>query len=110
MKAAGETEMRAAFAIKDKQERTNAISAAVDLIKSKLTEEQLADANLGSAIKKLESGILRGDINDAASTVATPRPSVRSWPKWACCRAPTARRRSPAGNPRVGGHHARHRR
>ncbi|MBD3785469.1 MAG: polyribonucleotide nucleotidyltransferase [Sphingomonadales bacterium] len=69
VKAAGEAEMRAAFALKDKQERTNAISAAVDLIKSKLTEEQLADANLGSAIKKLESGILRGDIINGGARI-----------------------------------------
>ncbi|SOB95106.1 polyribonucleotide nucleotidyltransferase [Rhodobacter maris] len=62
VKAAGETEMRAAFAIKDKQDRTNAIAATVELIKSKMTEEDLADINFGSAIKKLESGILRGDI------------------------------------------------
>ena len=62
VKAAGEAEMRAAFALKDKQERSNAISAAVEAIKGKLSEEDLADANLGSAIKKLESGILRGDI------------------------------------------------
>ncbi|MCU0816840.1 MAG: polyribonucleotide nucleotidyltransferase, partial [Cypionkella sp.] len=60
--AAGEAQMRAAFAIKDKQERTNAISAAVDAIKGALSEEDLADINLGSAIKKLESSILRGDI------------------------------------------------
>ncbi len=62
VKAAGETQMRAAFAIKDKQERTNAISAAVDAIKGALSEDDLADINLGSAIKKLESSILRGDV------------------------------------------------
>jgi polyribonucleotide nucleotidyltransferase len=62
VKAAGETEMRAAFAITDKQERTNAVSAARDVIKAALTEEQLADANLGSAMKGLEAGILRGDV------------------------------------------------
>ncbi|WP_127901838.1 polyribonucleotide nucleotidyltransferase [Solirhodobacter olei] len=62
VKAAGEAQMRAAFAIKDKQERTNAISAARDAIKAALSEEDLADANLGSAFKKLESSILRGDI------------------------------------------------
>ncbi|WP_435256883.1 polyribonucleotide nucleotidyltransferase [Thioclava sp. FR2] len=62
VKAAGETQMRAAFAIKDKQERTNAISAAVDAIKAAMSEEDLADINLGSAIKKLESSILRGDV------------------------------------------------
>ena len=62
VKSAGETQMRAAFAIKDKQDRTNAISAAVDAIKAALSDEDRADADLGSAIKKLESAILRGDI------------------------------------------------
>ncbi len=62
VKAAGETQMRAAFAIRDKQERVNAISAARDAIKASLSEEELADANLGSCFKKLESAILRGDV------------------------------------------------
>ena len=62
VKAAGEAQMRAAFAIKDKQDRTNAISAAVSAIKAALSEEEQADINLGSAIKKLESSILRGDV------------------------------------------------
>ena len=60
--AAGDEAMRAAFAISDKQERTAAVSAARDVIKEALSEEQLDDANLGSAMKKLEAGILRGDI------------------------------------------------
>ncbi len=62
VKAAGEEQMRAAFAISDKQERTSAVAAARDAIKEALTEEQLEDANLGSALKKLEAGILRGDV------------------------------------------------
>ena len=62
VKAAGETQMRAAFAITDKLERQAAVAAAVAAIKATLTEEQLEDANLGSAIKKLESGVLRGDV------------------------------------------------
>ena len=62
VKAAGEEQMRAAFAITDKQERTAAVSAARDAVKAALTEEQLEDANLGSAMKKLEAGILRGDV------------------------------------------------
>ena len=62
VKAAGETGMRAAFALTDKQERTAAVSAARDTIKATLNEEQLADINLGSAMKKLEAGILRGDV------------------------------------------------
>jgi polyribonucleotide nucleotidyltransferase len=62
VKAAGEEQMHAAFAIRDKQERTHAISAAREAIKVKLSEEQLADENLGSAFKKLESAVLRGDV------------------------------------------------
>ncbi len=62
VKAAGEAQMRAAFAIRDKQERTNAISAAANAIVAALSDEDKADANLGAAIKKLESSILRGDI------------------------------------------------
>ncbi|TYB89160.1 polyribonucleotide nucleotidyltransferase [Oceaniovalibus sp. ACAM 378] len=62
VKAAGEDAMRKAFAITDKQERTTAISNAVTAIKGKLNDAQLSDENLGSAIKKLESGILRGDV------------------------------------------------
>ena len=60
--AAGEEQMRAAFAITDKQERTAAVAAAREAIKEALTEEQLEDGNLGSAMKKLEAGILRGDV------------------------------------------------
>ncbi len=62
VKAAGETQMRAAFALTDKQERTTAVAAAREAIKEALTEEQLEDANLGSAMKKLEASILRGDV------------------------------------------------
>ena len=59
---AGEKAMRAAFAITDKQERTSAISAARDTILASLSEEDQADANLGSCFKKLESEVVRGDI------------------------------------------------
>ena len=62
VKGLGEALMRAAFAIKDKQERTTAISAARDAVRAQLTEEEQADPNLGAAFKKLESEILRGDI------------------------------------------------
>ncbi|MGR3761497.1 polyribonucleotide nucleotidyltransferase [Roseobacteraceae bacterium NS-SX3] len=62
VKAAGEEKMRAAFAITDKQERTAAVAAAREAIKVALTEEQLEDSNLGSAMKKLEASILRGDV------------------------------------------------
>ncbi len=59
---AGEKAMRSAYAITDKQERTAAVSAAKDAIKEALTEEQLEDPNLGTALKKLESTVLRGDV------------------------------------------------
>ncbi|GLO76647.1 polyribonucleotide nucleotidyltransferase [Sulfitobacter pontiacus] len=62
VKSAGEDAMRAAFAIADKQERTAAVAAARETIKAALTEEQLEDANLGSALKGLEASILRGDV------------------------------------------------
>ena len=69
VKAAGETQMRAAFALRDKQERVNAISAARDTIKAALSEGELADENLGSAFKKLEASILRGDIINGAPRI-----------------------------------------
>ncbi|MFT5345978.1 MAG: polyribonucleotide nucleotidyltransferase [Dinoroseobacter sp.] len=62
VKAAGETQMRAAFAIGDKQERTQAISAARDTVLASLSAEDQTDANLGTCFKKLESSILRGDV------------------------------------------------
>ncbi|WP_299860047.1 polyribonucleotide nucleotidyltransferase [uncultured Roseobacter sp.] len=60
--AAGEADMRAAFAISDKQERTAAVAAAREKIMEALTEEQAEDPNLGSAMKGLEASILRGDV------------------------------------------------
>ncbi|MEL6582524.1 MAG: polyribonucleotide nucleotidyltransferase [Pseudomonadota bacterium] len=62
VKAAGEEQMRAAFAIRDKQERQAAVSAARDAVIATLSEEDLADKNLGSCFKKLESSVLRGDV------------------------------------------------
>jgi polyribonucleotide nucleotidyltransferase len=62
VKKSGEKQMRAAFAIRDKQDRTNAISAAAAAIVASLSEDEQKDANLGSSIKKLESSILRGDV------------------------------------------------
>ncbi len=62
VRAAGEEQVRAAYAITDKQERVAAVAAAKEAIKAALTEEQLEDPNLGSALKKLESVVLRGDV------------------------------------------------
>ncbi|MFN3936819.1 MAG: polyribonucleotide nucleotidyltransferase [Gemmobacter sp.] len=81
VKAAGETQMRAAFAIRNKQERTNAIAAAVEAIRAAVSEEDRADPNLDAAIKKLESSILRGDIISGGARIdgrdhTTVRPIV----------------------------------
>ncbi len=69
VKSSGEAQMRAAFGLRDKQERTNAIDAASAAIKAALSPEELADSNLGSAIKKLESSILRGDIINGGARI-----------------------------------------
>ena len=62
VKAAGEDKIRLAYAITDKQERTTAVADAKEAIREALTEEQLEDPNLGSALKKLEAAVLRGDV------------------------------------------------
>ncbi len=62
VQAAGDEQMRAAYAITDKQDRVAAVSSAKEAIKGALSEEQLEDKNLGTALKKLESSILRGDV------------------------------------------------
>ncbi len=62
VKAAGEEQMRAAYAITDKQERVAAVGACKQAIIDGLSEEQQEDANLGTALKKLESAVLRGDV------------------------------------------------
>jgi len=69
VKAAGETAMRTAFAIRDKQERTNAIAAAVDAIKTAVSDADKADENLYPAIKKLEASVLRGDIINGGARI-----------------------------------------
>ncbi|HHX88304.1 MAG TPA: polyribonucleotide nucleotidyltransferase [Paracoccus sp.] len=69
VKAGGEAQMRAAFALRDKQERVNAIAAARDAIRATLSAEELADENLGPAFKKLEASILRGDIINGAPRI-----------------------------------------
>ena len=62
VKKIGEKKMRSSFAITDKQERQLAVAETREYIKSKLSDEELEDPNLGSAMKKLEAGILRGDV------------------------------------------------
>ncbi len=62
VKAAGEDKIRAAYGHTDKQERVAAVAAAKDEIIASLSEEQQEDENLGSALKKLESAVVRGDV------------------------------------------------
>ncbi len=69
LKALGEDQMRAAFALRVKQERVSAIDAARDAIKAQLTAEELADKNLDSAMKALEASILRGDVINGAPRI-----------------------------------------
>ena len=64
VKETGEEKMRAAYAITDKQARVSSVAAARQEIIENLSEEQTqcSDDLRDSAIKKLESVILRGDV------------------------------------------------
>ncbi|MCH2169085.1 MAG: polyribonucleotide nucleotidyltransferase [Oceanicola sp.] len=60
--AAGEEKMKAAYAILDKQERVAAVADVKAGVIEALSEEQQEDPNLGSALKKLESTVLRSTV------------------------------------------------
>ena len=80
-KAIGGEAMRAAFGIRNKLERQDAVAAAKEAILAGLTEEEAADPGLDSVIKKLESDVVRGDILDAGRRIdgrdlVTVRPIV----------------------------------
>ncbi|PZO68196.1 MAG: polyribonucleotide nucleotidyltransferase [Paracoccus denitrificans] len=62
VKSLGETGMRAAYGLKDKSERRDAIDAVKAEIVAALSEDELNNPNFGASLKKLESAILRGDI------------------------------------------------
>ena len=63
-KSLGGEAMRAAFGVRDKGERHDAVDAAKEAILAGLTEEEQADENLDAVIKKLESDVVRWDILD----------------------------------------------
>ena len=63
-KAIGGEAMRAAFGIRNKLERQDAVDAAKETILAGLSEEEQADPGLDSVIKKLESDVVRWDILD----------------------------------------------
>ena len=62
VKKIGEERLRAAYAITDKQARVAALAEAREAIVAELDEARQEDENLASALKKLESAILRGDL------------------------------------------------
>ena len=102
-KAAGGEAMRAAFGIRDKLERQDAVAAAKATILAGLTEEEQADPTPRRASSRSSSPTSSAGTSSttaAASTAATSSPSARSSPRSASCRAPTARRCSPAARPR----------
>ncbi|MEL6267071.1 MAG: polyribonucleotide nucleotidyltransferase, partial [Pseudomonadota bacterium] len=66
----GEPAMRAAFAVKDKQERQAAISAARETILAGLSdEEKAAESALKGCLKELESHVLRGDVIETGTRI-----------------------------------------
>ncbi|MCS5600651.1 MAG: polyribonucleotide nucleotidyltransferase, partial [Paracoccus sp.] len=69
VKSLGEADMRAAYAIKDKSDRQDAVAAVKAKVRDALSAEDLEDPNLGSALKKLESAILRGDIINGGARI-----------------------------------------
>jgi polyribonucleotide nucleotidyltransferase len=81
VKAAGGEAMRAAYGIRDKAERHDAVDAAKERILAGLTEEEQADEKLDSVLKKLEADVVRGDILDQGRRIdgrdlVTVRPIV----------------------------------
>ncbi|MEM9783350.1 MAG: polyribonucleotide nucleotidyltransferase, partial [Pseudomonadota bacterium] len=82
VKELGETTMRAAFAVTDKQERQAAIAAARQTVLEGLSEEEREnDGALKSCFKELESRVLRGDVIETKTRIdgrdlTTVRPIV----------------------------------
>src|ERR1035437_7928282 len=93
-----EKDLRAAYSIVKKQDRQDAVAA----VKKKVMEHFFPEGfepkhdklAIAGVFKELEAKIVRWNILD------TSRPCARSWRKSAYCRAPTARRCSPAARRR----------
>ena len=82
---AGKKEMTKAFSLTDKQKRTVAVSSARTNITEKLSEDDQLDPLLSTAIKKLESDIVRGAIIKGGKRIdgrdnSTVRPDSRVIP------------------------------
>ena len=81
VRAAGEEAMRAAFAVRDKLARQDAVAAARQTVLDALSEEDKADPGLNASLKELESTVLRGDIISGGARIdgrdlTTVRPIV----------------------------------
>lgn len=77
----GKKIMTKAFSFTDKQQRTTAVSDARSMIIDQLTEENQTNPLLGSAMKKLESNIVRGAVIKSGKRIdgrdsATVRPII----------------------------------
>ncbi len=77
--ASGKEAMIEAFSHRNKQKRSEAISATRAAIKQSLSEEDKEDQNLSDVFKKLESEIVRGTILDGNPRIdGRDRETVRS--------------------------------
>ena len=102
-----EQDLRAAYAIPDKMARHDAVEAAKAKVMAALRRRREAKppptrsaSARSSRSSKPRSCAGTFSTPAAASTDATSRRCARSCPRSACCRAPTARRCSPAARPR----------
>jgi polyribonucleotide nucleotidyltransferase len=112
--AAVETEIRAAYQIRSKQQRQQRlkeISAKVesDVVPADATPDVKRHIGNIASTSKRRSCASRSSPASRASTAVTRAPCVPSPSVRACCRARTARRCSPAARRRRSSCHARHR-
>ena len=100
VKAAGEEQMRAAYAITDKQERTAAVAAAREAILGSADRRAAGRREPGLRDEKARSrhpARRRGQERPQADRRSRPPTrSVPSWPKPRCCPEPTVPPSSPA--------------
>ncbi len=112
-KSIGGEAMRAAFGIRDKLERQDAVAAAKATILAGLSEEEQADPGLDSVIKKLESDVVRWDILDHGRRIdgrdLGDRPPDRGRGRRAAAH-PRLVALHPRRDPGAGRDHPRHRR
>lgn len=77
--ASGESDIRAAYEIQDKQERTNALAVARDRVASEMAEQEYDSVAVSDALKKLEQDVVRTDIIKSQTRIDGRNPEqVRS--------------------------------